>query len=224
MLAIFVDQDQWRISRAADSKKITPPSGTPGRYTFGADNYFDLGNAIGSWTDWAIHVKFAYTAGDGFLQIWKNGVKIMDNTDPNCFNDDIGPYLLFGVYKWEWKSDYVTNTDERLYYFDEFRIGDAEATYEDVAPGGPQGETVILHHGESHTFADLEPGDYLVSGNMPAGWALAENDFAITLAAGDNVVMAFQYTKIVGKASITVSVETDTGDTTQEFEITLTKV
>lgn len=226
ILAFEINANKWRVWNRWDDAATAPAD-------HAHDNVYEapLGASIGAWIDWVINVRWDWRQdGDGFLRIWRNGELWIDQDGPNCFNDQRGPHIAMGLYKWAWKEthDYPSNTDERVFYHDEFRMGDIEASYADVAPGGvapepPEEETVILHHGESHTFADLEPGDYLVSGNVPAGWTLAQNDFEITLVAGDNMVVAFQYSEIVEKASITVSVETDTGDTVQEFEITLTK-
>jgi hypothetical protein len=89
----------------------------------------------GKWTDWVVHVKWSYQS-DGFLEVWRNGAQIVSRTGPNCSNDGNGPQFQFGIYKWPWTGSYETNTNWRLLYFDELRIADADASYEDVAPGG----------------------------------------------------------------------------------------
>ncbi len=54
---------------------------------------------------------------------------------PNTFNDQQGPYFKMGIYK-GWKDpNSQGNIDVRILYHDELRIGTADATYCDVAPG-----------------------------------------------------------------------------------------
>ena len=95
---------------------------------------------MGKWTDWVVNVKWDYSKdGDGFLKIWKDGVLILDRKGPNCFNDAVGPFLRFGIYKWPWKHtelDRPSNTTNRVMYHDEFKIGNSKASYQEVSPGG----------------------------------------------------------------------------------------
>ena len=56
---------------------------------------------------------------------------------PNCFNDKTGPFFRFGLYKWPWRytrDKHPSRTEHRVLYYDEIRIGDANAGYELVAP------------------------------------------------------------------------------------------
>lgn len=116
---------------------------------------FSFGNIAadrGKWTDWVFNVKWDYKKdGDGFMKIWKDGVLILDRKGPNCFNDVIGPFLRFGMYKYSWKhneeKDFPSNTTNRVIYHDEYRIGNANAKYEEIAPGGlsPTGEINLIN-------------------------------------------------------------------------------
>jgi hypothetical protein len=134
--SLRVEEQNWLFRWFADSKAITPPSGTPDRYTYFNEVSQPLGTDIGKWTDFVVNIKFDYsTGGSGFTTIWKDGELIVDLREPNCFNDYEGPYPAVGLYKWSWNGDWESNMESRLFYFDEFRIGDASASYEDVAPG-----------------------------------------------------------------------------------------
>lgn len=86
------------------------------------------------WTDWVFHIKWSFRA-DGILQVWKNGVLVVDYQGPNTYNDIVGPYFKMGLYK-GWKDDAVDNVSERTLYHDELRIAGADGTYADVAPEG----------------------------------------------------------------------------------------
>ena len=134
--SIRIHESNWEFSIIADSKKITPPRNTPGRYTYSKRIVVPMGNDIGKWTDFIINIKFNYN-GNGFTKIWKDEELVVNLTGPNTFNDDRGPYPAMGLYKWSWDEEkYESNMDWRLLYIDELRIGGAGATYEDVAPSG----------------------------------------------------------------------------------------
>jgi hypothetical protein len=86
------------------------------------------------WTDWVVRVKWSY-GSDGLLEVWKNGVRVVNRTGPNCFNDARGPYFKMGIYKSPWRDDGVVgDVQERLVYHDEMRMAGAGASYADVAP------------------------------------------------------------------------------------------
>jgi hypothetical protein len=44
----------------------------------------------------------------------------------------LSPYFKFGVYKWEWG----TLASQRVIYYDELRVGNANSSYDEVKPGG----------------------------------------------------------------------------------------
>ena len=97
----------------------------------------------GVWNNWVIHLKVS-TGSDGFVEVWKDGVKVISDTGPNypakdgCGNSLAPPYLKFGIYKWDWdKSGYRSQPSQstrREIHFDQVRIGHAAAGYADVAP------------------------------------------------------------------------------------------
>ena len=86
--------------------------------------------ARGKWTDWVFHIKLSYQA-DGVLEVWKNGELVVQRKGPNTYNAEYGPYLKFGIYKWDWGNKNVTR---RVLYFDEIRIAKGAIGYEFVAP------------------------------------------------------------------------------------------
>jgi hypothetical protein len=121
VLALEINADEWRVFSRWDDKPITP--GPP--FTYGGTHVYEtpLGDSIGRWTDWQIHVRLSHeTDGDGRLEVWKDGVQWIDQDGPNCYNDERGPHIALGVYKWAWEHDDPSNTDWRLFYHDELRI------------------------------------------------------------------------------------------------------
>ncbi|QMU27659.1 polysaccharide lyase [Adhaeribacter radiodurans] len=92
---------------------------------------FDLGPVEkDKWLDMVYHINFSHES-DGVLEVWKNGVKVVDYKGPNCYNDQVYPYFKAGIYKRRWYD--VT---KRVLYIDEVRTGNSDATYKDVAPTG----------------------------------------------------------------------------------------
>lgn len=92
----------------------------------------------GKWVDWVIESNFNYT--NGFLKVWKNGVKVADYTGPTTYHvsgqtTEIGPWFNFGIYKWYWGSS-QTQVINRTAYFDEIRQADNTASCSDVNPTG----------------------------------------------------------------------------------------
>ena len=87
------------------------------------------------WTDWVIHAVWDYAEdGIGFIEIWRNGEKVGTRNGPNIFNDEIGMRgPIFGLYKWDWRTG-PSDVTERVIIHDEFRCGDATASFEAVDP------------------------------------------------------------------------------------------
>jgi hypothetical protein len=43
---------------------------------------------VGKWTDWVFHVNWNFNVGGGgYLQVWKDGVLVVDTTGPNCYSE-----------------------------------------------------------------------------------------------------------------------------------------
>jgi hypothetical protein len=85
------------------------------------------------WTDWVWHIKWSYN-GAGIVQLWKNGVKVLERIGPNCYNDGKNPYFKCGEYKHEWQHVFTPGITKRDIYFDNLRIADAAGNYNSVAP------------------------------------------------------------------------------------------
>jgi hypothetical protein len=133
VMALSTTNGRWGWVSRWDAKRNTFASG---KRQYGGTQTYDLGpyqRAL--WTDWVVHVKWSY-GPDGFLQVWQNGRKVIDQNGPNAFNDAHGPYFKMGLYKgWRDPKRRSDAVSERVLYHDEFRMGAAKATYEDVAPG-----------------------------------------------------------------------------------------
>jgi len=100
----------------------------------GSDVNADLGPIVyNQWVDLVVHYIARDDAG-GQIQIWIDGVLVYDYTGPSAFTGQ-GNYPKTGIYKWDWHSrPAASSTNERVLYMDDFRIGNQNATYADVAP------------------------------------------------------------------------------------------
>lgn len=81
----------------------------------------------GVWNDFIINSKWSYE-DDGFVNVWLNGTKIVNYKGPVGYNDAVGPYFNFGIYRDDVPQTYVI-------YFDEYRRG---KSYKDVDPSNPK--------------------------------------------------------------------------------------
>ncbi len=133
VMALNTSGGVWSVSNIWDAKPNTFASG---KKVYGGGHKYDLGPyRTGVWTDWVFHVKWSYEK-DGLLEVWKNGKRLVEQRGPNCFNDAKGPYFKMGIYKgWRNPKRPSGAVNRRVLYHDEFRMGGADADYEDVAPG-----------------------------------------------------------------------------------------
>jgi len=90
----------------------------------------------GKWTDFVMHVKWTGNK-DGFLKVWvKVGdgpyVQKIDYQGATFWNDEgTGPYFKMGLYK---GSTNFKGPAPRVVYTDEYRLGDANSSFGQVAP------------------------------------------------------------------------------------------
>ena len=84
------------------------------------------------WVDFVFHVKFA-ADNTGFLQVWKDGVLLVDESNIVTAEPE-GQYIKIGINNWSWYEGDVGSVTQRVFYIDEVRVGDQNASYCDVAP------------------------------------------------------------------------------------------
>jgi hypothetical protein len=98
-----------------------------------ASTYTDIGPIISNqWISWVIHVRWA-DDNSGIFQVWENGSLVVDRHNLKTAPPE-GTYFKLGINKFGWGIQ-TSSTTERILYFDEVRIGDENASYEDVKPG-----------------------------------------------------------------------------------------
>ena len=96
------------------------------------DETYNIGSAdgdIGTWVQWKVQVYLSYQAAAGWIKIWKDGTLVVNASGLETgYNDDVGPYWKFGIYKWPWDPadvEYVsgsTGAEERIQYYDDIII------------------------------------------------------------------------------------------------------
>lgn len=83
------------------------------------------------WYDIVFHVKWHAT--EGIVQVWIDGELYIDYTNKPTLTRGSTPYFKVGINRW---GSSGAPSNNRILYIDEFRIGNAQATFADVAPGG----------------------------------------------------------------------------------------
>lgn len=97
-----------------------------------------VGKMHAGWNDFVFNWRWAHSHGQGgFSRVWIDGQMVIDYSGPNTFNDQLGPYTKFGIYKgWNDRYSPGDRVQTRDVYFDEFREAGAQGSYELVAPRG----------------------------------------------------------------------------------------
>ena len=139
MVTIMIDNDSYLLVIKSDSKAITSyEPDSPVYERIFSKNLGFVAPTVGKWTNWTWRIKWGYDS-TGEIDLYQDGVLVHTETGlANCYNDFIGavsrgPYLKMGCYKSHWKDGRPdTATQTRLYYFDNFRVGNSNATLADV--------------------------------------------------------------------------------------------
>lgn len=174
-----------------DTRKITPPRDVQRQD-------WDLGLLPkGRWVDFVFHVKWSHQS-DGILEVFQDGKMVVSKTGTNSYNDQSGPYMKLGMYASGIEShpeEY--NFTQQEIYFDEVRVGDAGASYQDVSPRGntggdpdpePNQEIRVEAEGMFLSAYRIESGNSAASGHALISliYATAPTDTASSTFSGDS--------------------------------------
>lgn len=128
--ALYTQNGHWFLAIKSSAKRLTSNKDL-------SSKDYDLGPCVNSqWINWVFHVRFSWE-DDGLIEVWQNGNLVQTINGPNTYNDKVGNYFKLGIYKWVWmpeKDKGISTTTEREVFYDDVRIGDEDATYNDVAP------------------------------------------------------------------------------------------
>jgi Polysaccharide lyase len=160
----------WSLGYLGESRTPYPTLGSPRPWKYESGQTVDLGPIdpdLDKWTDWVVRIRWNFwkvgtsnnfanwqagvydnVAGSpncGLIQVWKNGKLVFEKNPVQIgANDNGSPFFSAGLYKgWREQAQRDSDADvtDRLMYFDEFRYGNGNAVYSDVAPGGARSVT-----------------------------------------------------------------------------------
>lgn len=89
----------------------------------------------GSWSEFVFHFIHSYES-NGLVEIWRDGVKILTLNGGNMYNDVL-PKWKIGLYKSAFKYG-ISDVTQRVVYFDNVRVGNANASYNEMTSGAVQ--------------------------------------------------------------------------------------
>ncbi len=85
-----------------------------------------------TWHTFTFHFIHSFNS-DGLIEVWHNGNKILSHNGGNMY-DDVLPKWKIGLYKSAFKYPGKSDVKSRVIYFDNIRVGNENATYEEMAP------------------------------------------------------------------------------------------
>lgn len=96
------------------------------------DELIDLGPVVKDfWHQYVFHIRHS-TGSNGFVEVWQNGKKVVSHTGKTS-GLSTQPIWKIGVYKHTWEKR-STSTSKRVVYYDNVKIGNRNATYEEMLP------------------------------------------------------------------------------------------
>ncbi|WFB36254.1 polysaccharide lyase [Kiritimatiellota bacterium B12222] len=131
--SMYISNDTWRM-------KLRYQDGMGGdKLTKKEFSFGSIDADRGKWTDFVLEVNWqSPKSGGGYFRLFKDGEQVIDYEGPTWYEEKVqGPFFKMGVYKGagSWKGD-----ESRAYmYFDEFRMGDASVTKDQVDPAKQPG-------------------------------------------------------------------------------------
>jgi hypothetical protein len=132
----------------------------------------------GEWVDFVWNIRFA-TDDTGFIKCWINGEQRIDYKGACGYIGGNGINFKFGIYP-GFKTDY-TSQSPRIIYWDDLKIADSTATYNDVNPGSVDGRKSQII-----TFPPI-PNKHLTDPVFDPG-AMASSGLPITYTSSDTLV------------------------------------
>ncbi|MGV3502237.1 MAG: polysaccharide lyase [Adhaeribacter sp.] len=97
---------------------------------------FDLGAvAKDVWNQFTFHY-ITSNGSDGLVEIWHNGTKVLTHKGGNMYNLSNLPKWKLGVYKWDWNGSGTTDVKKRVLFYDNVRVGTANATLAEMSARG----------------------------------------------------------------------------------------
>jgi hypothetical protein len=127
-ISLRVRQDRFRLT-------VIPYPGAP-------SEKIDLGPvAKDTWITFAFHIKHSH-ASDGLIELWMNGTKALNRWGPNMYEVTSDgtvntPNWKLGIYKSAWNGDQTSDVSRRVLYLDNIKLGNENATFNEMTSGTP---------------------------------------------------------------------------------------
>ncbi|OKL39548.1 hypothetical protein A3841_00950 [Pontibacter flavimaris] len=92
------------------------------------------------WHNFVIHMVHS-TGSDGLIEVWLNDKKVASRSGATIKSGFDLPRWKVGIYKWDWNGSETTNTKKRVWYIDNVRLGNSNATLSEMSSGSGSGST-----------------------------------------------------------------------------------
>ncbi|MCL5018554.1 MAG: polysaccharide lyase [Candidatus Pacearchaeota archaeon] len=113
-LALATQNGNWGIQYWWDENFISASS-----LKYKTLNLGSYEKDIGHFINWTFFIHWGFNR-DGKLFVWKNNAEVVHLENISIgYNDKVGNYFKFGIYKWDWKKS-QTDVNEREVYHDDY--------------------------------------------------------------------------------------------------------
>ena len=92
--------------RHSAERVVRDPDAVPSTELFGTNSF-----PLNEWNDFVVQAKWSWQE-DGFINVWWQGKLVVQYHGPVGYNDDVGPYLTFGIYRDDSDKTYVTYVNQ----------------------------------------------------------------------------------------------------------------
>ncbi|WP_143741294.1 heparin lyase I family protein, partial [Pontibacter ramchanderi] len=190
-ISLYASNGRMKLKVIWASAQISSDTNRDGEkvYDLGA---VEKGRWLDQWQDMVFHIKYSYKS-DGILEVWKNGTKLVDHRGPNSYNDAVVPYFKVGLYKRQWPS-----VSKRVMYADEVRVGNENATYNDVAPSASStttattGATTLLYNSGGSSYQDSQSRTWAADAAFSGGVSGSQS-ISVSGTTSDALYQRYRY-------------------------------
>lgn len=118
-LSLHTENGRYILRRVWDD---APMSTSESMRAKGFNAQHDLGSYAGDkgrFVNWRFNIKWGWLASHNpRIEVYKDGVNVLNVDGPNTTNDQKGNYFKVGVYKWDWKDNSRSILSSRVVYYD----------------------------------------------------------------------------------------------------------
>ena len=107
VLALRYSQGNLSLSlRHSPERIVHDPEAVPAEKLFKTSKF-----PLGEWNEFVVEARWSFT-DDGYVNMWWNGKQVVKYRGPVGYNDDVGPYVQFGLYRDDSPKTYVSYISE----------------------------------------------------------------------------------------------------------------